>query len=116
VTKVFQNFFNFCREQGKIPDIFRKKAKRKSVVNCPVPVDNNIPEPSHRTYLFLHIRCDQPLIHQMQEDILIFSGDTQIEICIQDSADIKDILNGKFNPLVDAVLYKPQVPEFFFTF
>jgi len=44
----------------------------------------------------------------MQKDIFVFTGYAQIKIRIEDSADIKYILNGKFNSLVDAIFYQTQ--------
>lgn len=48
----------------------------------------------------------------MQEDIFIFSGDSGREISVEDCTDIKNILNCKFNPLVDSVFDKTKTMEF----
>jgi hypothetical protein len=87
--------------------------KGKCAIDSPVPVDNDIPESSHRMDFVPHELGEQPLIHEMQKDIFVFTGYAQIKIRIEDSADIKYILNGKFNSLVDTIFYQTKVPEFF---
>lgn len=90
--------------------------KCKSIINIPVPVNNDIPYPSHFMYLFLHYRTDNPLVDKMQKDVLIFTGNSECKIGIKDGTDIEYILNSKFNPLVDRIFYKTQIPEFFRAF
>lgn len=82
MAKFFQDLFNFSSEQEKIPVIFLQQVKSKGIVDRPVPVDNNIPESSHRVDLFLHFRCEQAFIYKVNEDILIFPGYSQVKIRI----------------------------------
>jgi hypothetical protein len=37
------------------------------------------------------------------QDIFVFSRHTESQVGVDDSTDIKDVLNCKFHPLVDAV-------------
>jgi len=46
------------------------------------------------------------------EDLFIVSRDPEAEICVQDRTDVKDVLDGEFCPLVDAILYQAQFEEF----
>jgi hypothetical protein len=62
--------------------------------------------------LFLHRGADNPVSCQMVKDVLILSRDPKIEIGIDDSTDIENILYCKFNPLVDPVLDQARLPEF----
>jgi len=107
---------NLRFKQEEIHDIFFQQQECPDIINLPVPVYNDIPEPSHSMNFLKHLRCDDPLIDTMHKDVFILSGNAKSEIGIQDGANIKYVFNCKFYPFVDPVFDKTKIPEFFRTF
>jgi len=87
--KPIQDPFDISDEKGKVTNIFFQQLECKLIINGPVPVHDNIPETTHSMDLFLHRVADNPVSGQMVQDVLILSRDPEIEIGIDDGADIE---------------------------
>lgn len=111
-----QYCLNLRFEQEEIPDIIFQQPEGTGIINCAVPVYNNIPESSHSMNLFQHYRSDDAFINTMHKNIFIVTGNSKGEICVQDGTNIENIFNCKFDPLIDPVLDKTKIAEFFRTF
>ena len=51
------------------------------------------------------------MLHEVLEDILIGAGDAEVEVGIQDCADVEDILDGILSAFVYAVFYDAELSE-----
>jgi len=107
-----KNLLNPSGKQGEIPDVSGQQLECKGIVNRPVPVHDNSPESSHPVNLLLQGQADKTIIQKVHKDVFVVPGNVECEIRLDDGADIKNILNGKFRSLVDTVFHKAGVTEF----
>lgn len=90
-------------KQEKVPDVSDQQPECENIIDRPVPVHDNISESTHPMDFVPHGPADETMIHEMHQDILVITGYSKSEIRVNDGADIKHILNGKFDSLVDPV-------------
>lgn len=90
-------------KQEKVPDVSGQQPECENIIDRPLPVHDNIPESTHPMDFVLHGPADQAMIDEMHQDILVIAANSKSEIRVDDGADIKNILNGKFDSLVDPV-------------
>ncbi len=74
------------------------------IVNCPIPVHNDIPESAHCPDLFQHVGADDRIVREMADNVLIFARDPERQIGIEDGTDIKDILETQTR---SACIFRP---------
>jgi len=82
-----------------------ENAECQRIVDGAVPMHNDIPETFHSLQFLSHLSAKHASLHQVDEDIFIGSRNAKMEIGIQDGADVKDILDGVLQPLVNTVFH-----------
>ncbi|KUK67970.1 MAG: hypothetical protein XE11_2612 [Methanomicrobiales archaeon 53_19] len=61
----------------------------------------------------MHFRPNNSIFHKVDDTILIFTWNAQVQIRIQDCADVEDILNGIFDAFLYPILYQAHVEKLF---